>query len=175
MLPQTDERFTILPPPCSIMMGATSLMAKKEPLTLMSIIASNWVSVGLADEIGLEDAGRVDQDVDAPERRLHVGDQRFDRAHIAHVGDEGLGRPACRLDLLHDALCLGQVRGAGDGNARTLGGEPQRDRLADARGTAGDKRSLSLQSHDSLLPSLSHRSVNECRVNRGWQEYQPHT
>ena len=83
-------------------------------------------------KLGLEDAGRVDQDVDAPERCLHVGDQRLDRVHIAHVGDKGLGRTARRLNFLRDALRLGQTRGAGNGDPRSLRGKSQRDRLADA-------------------------------------------
>ena len=83
-------------------------------------------------KLGSKMPAELIRDVDAPEGRLHVGDQRLDRADIAHVGDKGLGRTARRLNFLRDALRLGQVRGAGDGDARTLGGESQCDRLADA-------------------------------------------
>ena len=83
------------------------------------------------------------------------------------------GLPARGLDAVGDVLRLGQVRVPRHGDARALGGESQRDRLADARGTAGDERSLSLQSHDPLLPDLPRRGLNERRVRRARRGYQP--
>ena len=45
MTPVTEARLTILPPPCARIRGATSLMAKNVPFTLMSIRRSYSASL----------------------------------------------------------------------------------------------------------------------------------
>ena len=98
----------------------------------MSIISSYWVSVVSPMKLGSKMPAELIRMSMRPKAAFTSADQRLDRADIAHVADKGLGRTARRLNFLRDALRLGQIRGAGDGDARTLGGESQCDRLADA-------------------------------------------
>jgi hypothetical protein len=98
--------------------------------------------------LAADGAGVVDEDVERSELTLDVRDGRVDRCAVAHVrrdGDpvpDGGGRSPGAVEV--DVEC---------GDPRSLGGKAQADRLADARGTAGDRRDLPIEPHHGALRS----------------------
>jgi hypothetical protein len=78
------------------------------------------------------DAGVVDQDVDAAEPRVRVGDERGDRVGVGDVGLDDVPVAVVRRQVL--AQRVGGLRRPlmADDARRAVAGEGQGDRAADA-------------------------------------------
>ena len=84
------------------------------------------------------DAGIVEQDVEAAEGLLGLGEQRLDRRGIADVGGDGEALGAGRLSLAHGLFQLVRAASGEDGGVALLH-QRQCDSLADAGSGAGDE------------------------------------
>jgi hypothetical protein len=97
------------------------------------------IKVQFGDRRERHDAGRADDDVDAAEGLLDLGEGRFDGLLVGHVELDGQGFPALAGYLCHDLVGLGGVADVGDGHGVVLGGQPQCGLAADAAGPSGDQ------------------------------------
>ena len=98
------------------------------------------------EEIGaVNDAGIVDQDVDAAERAAGFRDHVLGRLRIADIGVDELGlAEGARRRLAGFGIDVG------DGDARALGDVAPGNRVADAVRPAGHDRDLVLEPHAAL-------------------------
>jgi len=85
---------------------------------------------------GLEDGGVVDEDVDSPEFVRYPHAHLVDDGRVADVKRRGNGRSAGAGDELAG---FAQVLDVADDDGRSLLGEADGDRLADAAGGSGDE------------------------------------
>ena len=118
-----------------------------------------------------DDPGAVDEDLDVAEGRHDRRDHGADLGHVGDVGAKRSGRAASRLDFGHHGLGLAEIAARDHRDPRALGGETQRDGLADARRAAGDQCDLVRQFHDHLPKSWTHngplrRAERETRDDR---------
>src|SRR6185312_6990415 len=98
----------------------------------------------------LDDAGVVDQRVDAAPRRHHRLDHPRDAPLVGDVDLEGQRFAPGRANRVGGLLRGGEVDVA-DGDARAFVRELDRGRAADALAAAGDDGNLVLQSHEANL------------------------
>ena len=132
MLPQTDERLTILPPPCEIMMGATSLMVKKLPLTLMSIISSYWVSVVSPMKLGSKMPAELIRMSMRPKAAFTSATSDLTAFTSRTSATKAWAAPPAASILSTTPCALARFEEPATATRAPLGGESQCDRLADA-------------------------------------------
>ncbi|GAA1010370.1 hypothetical protein GCM10009564_28240 [Streptomyces thermogriseus] len=83
-------------------------------------------------------AGRVDDDVDAPELGLGGVEEHRHLLFVGDVGPYGDGPAAGCGDLLDGGLGTVLAAGVSDHDGEAVGGQPGRRRTADPAGAAGD-------------------------------------
>jgi hypothetical protein len=134
-------------------------MTRADQEHALQVDPQHGIEIGLADlqEVGgLDDAGVVDQDVEATERRERPIDQALCLAGIADVGLDELHPTAVCPDRLGRALAAFGIDVADD-HGSGFGGEGLDAGMADAVRTAGHDHHLIRKAHFALPPrSLRH-------------------
>ena len=119
---------------------ATGRLAEEEGGLEVGVDHRVPILLGKVDAVGAaDDAGIIDEDVEAAELLQRLVDHALHRFDGGEVGGDDLRLAAERADLLHRFL---GGRAADGGDVGAGGGERQRDRLADAGIGAGDDRGL---------------------------------
>ena len=141
----------ILPPlPRAIIRLATACRVKNMPFALTANSLSQLASRDFDDRGQVENAGAVDENVDAAPARFDRGDRVFDRRHLRHVDFDRE-----RFVAVQRRGLLGlRERYVGDRHFRPFGDVAIDDRRANAARAAGDEGDLILQFHGSISSSI---------------------
>ena len=154
----TELMLTMAPPPVLTISRATACPTRNEPLRLTSKTASQSASV-MSRNSAAEDAGVVDEHVDAAEGSDGGGDGGIDFAASRDVACEWLCARAARTELRGERLRRGRVdvpqrhRGAAGREQARAGG-------ADAVACAGDDGDLA----GEIEPDLFHAATRSSQM-----------
>ena len=160
--PQPEPVLTIEPPPSAAMIGTTCLHIRKIDAHVHAEDAVPLLDRGLDGGGAADDAGVVEDDVDAAELVDRRGTTRSMSASLATSAAMAIGGAAGRADLGGDGFGGLGVQ-VDDGDGRALRSEGERRRTADAAGAAGDDGLLVLKAHGLLL-----RGIWCCGQGRCW-------
>ena len=98
---------------------------------------------GVENVAAIGEAGGVDENIDAAELAVGLGDHGAAFVDIGEIGRDEKGRAASRPQFGGDPLAVAGVATADDEAGRAALGEQARDRFAEALRPAGDHRELS--------------------------------
>lgn len=97
------------------------------------------------DRPGQEDAGVVDQDIEAAQVGGGPGHGLADLPGIGRVGGVGVGAPPGGAQFFHQRVGLVSGADVGQRDVRAVGGQAARDGRADAAACAGDESNFSVE------------------------------
>ena len=147
----------MLPPPeCSSISGTAASVSACAVATLKVNASLQVLGRGVQQRFGHGAADVVDDDVQLAERLDGRAGQLGGGLGMREVGDDDVGAPADRRDLLGDGLQLG-LGARGDDDVGADFGECEGDRRAEAAAGTGDDCDLVVKSelvedHVSLFP-----------------------
>ena len=160
MIPATEERLTIEPPPLSFIARTASRQPRNVPSTLTALTLRQSASVACLDVAEDADAGAVDQDVKASKRGEDGVDHFAPARFVGHVlGEHEISVRPERLKARFVSV--------GRSDLRALGVEQSRRRPANAGRRASDERDLAGEtSRPCSIHDFLQRSVHPRRRRR---------